>query len=103
MHEAPLDPMLGPAELRIGISLANREPGDLVRSKLLMHKRPTVQGFFRVNDGGERFILDRGELRRVLGSGARFRDHDGDRLADMARLVDGEQRLARVQDAMRYA
>ncbi len=51
---------------------------------------PRIERGARVDDGGQRLVLDLDQLGRVARELARRGDDRGDRIADEARLADGE-------------
>ena len=57
----------------------------------MQERRSGTHGLFRVNDGGQRFVVDSEEFERVLGEVAVFGDDAHDRLADIAHLATRER------------
>ena len=53
----------------------------------MQERHSGTHGLLRVNDGGQRFVVDNEELERVLGEVAVFGDDTHDRLADIAHLA----------------
>ena len=57
-----------------------------------------VERLFRIEHRRQRLEIELDQLRRVLGGIAVRRDDDRDRLADVADLVMGQQRLLRIDE-----
>ena len=83
-----------------GFSVAffDGEVADQVGAVLLVQDGAFArQTGFRIDDRRQRLELDRDQFGRVFRQVAALGDDDGDRLADVAHLVIGQQRLLRVE------
>ena len=67
--------------------------GDIAAHVIVDGRGRAAASFFKIDDGGERFKLDGNVAERILGEVAAVRQHDGERLADMADFVLGERHL----------
>src|SRR5206468_1509749 len=81
---------VGLAERALGIPVHEPSMTGEVRADLVVqHRRIGLERFLRIDDGGQRFILDVDQLRRVLGQVSIARHDDRHRLADEPHLVGG--------------
>ena len=62
--------------------------------------RPRRQRGLGIDDGGQRFDVDRDQLGGIQGLVAALGHDHGDRLADMADLAHGQHRLLRIVDGV---
>ncbi len=75
-----------------------------VRGEIVVHeRRARCERALQVDDRVERVIIDAHVLRRVFCDVPALRDHDRDRLADMAHLVAREERVrTRMEDVLAH-
>ena len=66
-----------------GFIAAREAEADIARRRLVQLRRALRHRRAAVDDDGQRLIVDLQQIGRVLRLRARFRDHRGDRLADM--------------------
>ena len=86
----------------VWIAFLHREPADLVRLELFVHQDGTLcQGGLGIDDRVEVLVVDFHRLSGVQCGCPRLGEHHGDGLAYVADFVRREQRLARVEDAVR--
>ena len=99
MVEAPLEPVRRARQRAVDVALADAKFADQVGVVFVVqHRSAGLQRRFRIHDGRQRFEIDGDQLGRVFGEIAAFGQDDRDRLADMAHLVIGEQRLLRIEE-----
>ncbi len=94
--EAAAQPVRGAGQRRLGIAPADREGADQVGVQPVVDQRAVrAQGSLGIDHRRQFLEVETRRLGRVLGLVAAFGDDDRDRLADMAHLVMGQQRLLR--------
>jgi len=72
------------------------EPGvdrDVVRHLVPQRRRARLHGVLRMQHVGKGLVVDRDRLGGIERLGGRLGHHHGDRFADMARLVGGQQHM----------
>jgi hypothetical protein len=107
LHEPAFDHHVGGVQRRADLLAGARvgrveDPGvALVGAVIGMDQvRAVRQRLLHVEDDGERLVVDLDRLQRVDGAGPVASDHDGDRLARMPHLGDGQRRVVRVHDVV---
>ena len=86
-------------ERGVEVALADGEGADEIGAEFLVDDRTArAQRLLRVDDGRQRIEIEADQLRGVLGGVAALRDDDGNRLADVADLVMGQQRLLGIDE-----
>jgi hypothetical protein len=89
------------AERGLHVALADLVLADDVRPQLWMEERRAArERGVQISHHRERLELDSDARDRVLGCVAIARDDDGDGLADVSHLFEGEDRLARTLEAV---
>ncbi len=97
--EAALELVRGARERGIDVALADGEGADQVGGEFVVdHRCARAQRRFRVDHRRQRIEIEADQLGGVLGGVAALRQDHGDRLADVADLVVGEQRLLRIDE-----
>ena len=99
MVETPLQPARRALEHGIGIAFADGEGADQVGCEFVVDDGGAgVERLFRIEHRRQRLEIELDQLRRVLGGIAALRHDDRNRLADVADLVVGQQRLLRIDE-----
>ena len=81
-------------ERALGVAVGEFADRDLVALGLgMQQRRRRLARGARVDHGCERLVVDAHQVGGILGEVARFGDHDGDRLADIAHALDRERPL----------
>ena len=86
-RDQPRDHVVGADDVRRG----GERAVDVTRA--LLPARQRLGRRARVRDGRQRLVVDLDALGGVLGQRARLADHGGDRLAGVAHLARGQQRV----------
>ena len=60
-------------------------------SAFVQHRRCRLERVGGIDDGRQRLVVDLDQLQRILGEIAVRRDHDRDRLADIAHALDRDR------------
>ena len=98
MIEAALQAFGRAGERRRDIALPHREFADEIGGEMLVNDGAAGDRRRGIDHRRQGIEIDLGQFQRILGGGAAVGDDDGERLADMARLVMREQRLLRIED-----
>jgi hypothetical protein len=99
MMEAALELVRGACKRGLGVALAHGEGANEVAGELVMDNgRALAQCRLGINHRGQWIEVCGHQRRCILGGVAAFGQHHRDRLADVANLVMGEQRLLRIDD-----
>ena len=89
------DDMIGGGERGVRVAVGKGAPVDPVGPGVLVHQRRVIgECLDRIDDRGQRLVLDRDRIERVLGGIAIDRGDQRDRLADVAHLVHRHRRHA---------
>ncbi len=80
-------------ERRIGVAARGRDGAGDVAAGFFEQENIVLARGIAVDHRGKRLDIDGDRLQRVLGQRNAIGDHDGNRLADKAHLVGGDDRL----------
>ena len=99
MIKAPLQPARRALENGVGVTFADGEGADQVGGEFVVDDGGAgIERLFRIQHRRQRLEIEFDQLRRVFGGIAVLRHDDRNRLADMADLVMGQQRLLRIDE-----
>ena len=92
--EPPLDDAIGLGRRRCIIALGLADVGrDIGADVVVNQRRSRAETLFHIDHGGKLLEFDVDIVERILGDITALRDHDDQRLADMAGLVLGQRHL----------
>ena len=99
MVKAPLEPVRRARQRAVDVALSDAKfPDQVGVVSVVQHRSARLQRRFRIHDGRQRFEIHGDQLGRVFGEITAFGQDDRDRLADVAHLVIGEQRLLWIEE-----
>ena len=97
--EAPLEPVRRARQRSFDVALGQAKLANHVGVVFVMQDRSAgLESRLGIHNGRQRLEIEGDQLGRVFREIAVFSQDDRDRLADMAHLVVGEQRLLRIEE-----
>ena len=94
VEKAAGDEVIGAGARGGVVAAALPHPGGDIAAHVVMHPRRFIrQRLFQIDDRGQRLEFDGNVGERILGEVAAFREHHGERLADVADLAFGKRHL----------